>query len=93
MARFKSVAVYLSWFALYSHTSASRLVSARELTRVSPGIRLVNQPRVAWNFDTILLNRPNDLHGIITYKTESGSRYFRRLLRGRIIERELTDRH
>lgn len=56
-------------------------------------IRLVNQPRVARNFDTILLNRPNDLHGIITHKTGSDPRYFRRLLRERIIERELTDRH
>jgi len=38
-----------------------------------PGIRLVNQPRVVWNFDTILLNRLNDRHGIIMHKTENNS--------------------
>lgn len=40
------------------------------LTRQA-GIRLVNQPRAARNFDTILLNRLNDYHGIITHKTEN----------------------
>jgi len=36
------------------------------------GIRLVNQPRAAGNFDTILLNRLNEPRGIITSETESG---------------------
>lgn len=59
MARFKS--------ARDAPSFVGRQVGRRELTRrVSLGIQLVNQPRVAGNFDTILLNRPNDLHGIIT---------------------------
>jgi len=45
-----------------------------ELTRQA-GIRLVNQPRVARNFDTILLNRPNEHHGTITHKTENSSTF------------------
>lgn len=45
-----------------------------DLTRQA-GIRLVNQPRAAWNFDTILLNRLNDRHGVITHKTENGSMF------------------
>jgi len=28
---------------------------------------------VVWNFDTILLNRLNDRHGIIMHKTENNS--------------------
>jgi len=46
----------------------------RGLTRQS-GIRLVNQSRVARNFDTILLNRLNDHHGIIMHKTENNSMF------------------
>jgi len=61
------------------------------LTRQA-GIRLVNQPRAARNFDTILLNRLNDHHGVITHKTEN-SPMFSSILRKRIIEQELTDPH
>lgn len=59
-----SASLHIYMYAIYADN--------RGLTR-QPGIRLVNQPHVAWNFDTILLNRLNDHHGIIMHKTENRS--------------------